>query len=127
MRVIDAFMEGLNMEAAGFRRSAPNETGRPSYDPRDLLKLYVYGYFNKIRSSRKLMAECTRNSSLGLLLLFVKKRTGPTWPTTWFAPRLTGSGAFADVYSVMANWGADLITLRQYIPLSLWKKLARAD
>lgn len=35
------------------------------------------------------------------------KRTNPTWPTTWFAPRLTGSGAFTDVYSVMANWGAN--------------------
>ena len=34
-------------------------------------------------------------------------RTNPTWPTTWFAPRLTGSGAFKDVYSVMANWGAN--------------------
>ncbi|HEY5584471.1 MAG TPA: transposase, partial [Ruminiclostridium sp.] len=43
-------------------------TGRPSYDPRDLLKLYVYGYFNKIRSSRKLMAECTRNIELFFLL-----------------------------------------------------------
>ncbi len=35
------------------------------------------------------------------------KRTNPTWPTTWFAPRLTGKGAFKDVYSVMANWGAN--------------------
>jgi L-fucose isomerase len=35
------------------------------------------------------------------------ERTDPTWPTTWFAPRLTGRGAFADVYSVMANWGAN--------------------
>jgi len=35
------------------------------------------------------------------------KRTDPTWPTTWFVPRLTGSGPFADVYSVMANWGAN--------------------
>ncbi len=35
------------------------------------------------------------------------KRTDPTWPTTWFAPRLTGHGAFTDVYSVMANWGAN--------------------
>ena len=34
-------------------------------------------------------------------------RTDPTWPTTWFAPRLTGKGAFTDVYSVMANWGAN--------------------
>ena len=35
------------------------------------------------------------------------KRTDPTWPTTWFVPRLTGEGAFRDVYSVMANWGAN--------------------
>jgi len=34
-------------------------------------------------------------------------RTNPTWPTTWFVPRLTGQGAFKDVYSVMANWGAN--------------------
>jgi L-fucose isomerase len=37
----------------------------------------------------------------------LQKRTDPTWPTTWFAPRLTGKGAFTDVYSVMANWGAN--------------------
>ena len=37
----------------------------------------------------------------------LEKRTDPTWPTTWFAPRLTGEGAFADVYGVMANWGAN--------------------
>lgn len=61
------------------------------------------------------------------------KRTDPTWPTTWFAPRLTGEGAFTDVYSVMANWGAnhgsltyghvgaDLITLASMlrIPVAL--------
>jgi L-fucose isomerase len=37
----------------------------------------------------------------------LQKRTNPTWPTTWFAPILTGTGAFKDVYSVMANWGAN--------------------
>jgi transposase len=68
VRVIDAFVDGLDMEAAGFRRAVPNETGRPPYNPRDLLKLYVYGYFNKIRSSRKLMAECTRNIELFFLV-----------------------------------------------------------
>jgi len=35
------------------------------------------------------------------------ERTSPSWPTTWFVPRLTGKGAFSDVYSVMANWGAN--------------------
>jgi transposase len=67
-RVIDAFIDSLDMEEAGFQRSIPNITGRPSYDPRDLLKLYVYGYFNKIRSSRKLMTECARNIELFFLL-----------------------------------------------------------
>ena len=57
VRVIDAFVNSLDMEALGFRRSQPEETGRPPYDPRDMLKLYIYGYFNKIRSSRKLMQE----------------------------------------------------------------------
>lgn len=37
----------------------------------------------------------------------LNERTDPTWPTTWFVPRLNGKGAFADVYSVMANWGAN--------------------
>ena len=37
----------------------------------------------------------------------INKRTDPTWPTTWFVPNLTGTGAFKDVYSVMANWGAN--------------------
>lgn len=68
VRVIDAFIDGLNLQEAGFQRATPNEMGRPCYDPRDLLKLYVYGYFNKIRSSRKLMAECTKNIELFFLL-----------------------------------------------------------
>ncbi|OPX41843.1 transposase DDE domain protein [Ruminiclostridium hungatei] len=68
VRVIDAFVDSLDLTVAGFIRTIPKETGRPSYDPKDLLKLYVYGYFNKIRSSRKLMAECTRNIELFYLL-----------------------------------------------------------
>ena len=43
----------------------------------------------------------------GIVHKILDKRTDPTWPTTWFAPRLTGKGAFTDVYSVMANWGAN--------------------
>jgi len=68
VRVIDAFVDGLDMETLGFNRSEPAETGRPAYDPRDLLKLYIYGYFNKIRSSRKLRRECSRNIELFWLL-----------------------------------------------------------
>jgi len=68
VRVIDAFVDGLNIEKLGFTKAKPAETGRPPYDPRDLLKLYIYGYFNKIRSSRKLMKECQRNIELFYLL-----------------------------------------------------------
>jgi transposase len=53
-RVIDAFVDGLNMNVLGFERGAAADTGRPGYDPRDLLKLYLYGYLNQIRSSRRL-------------------------------------------------------------------------
>ncbi|HOV25688.1 IS1182 family transposase [Acetivibrio straminisolvens] len=68
VRVIDAFVDSLDLTGAGFIRTTPNETGRPPYSPKDLLKLYVYGYFNRIRSSRKLMIECTRNIELFYLL-----------------------------------------------------------
>jgi transposase len=68
VRVIDAFIDNLDIEGLGFQKSVPCWTGRPPYDPRDLLKLYVYGYFNKVRSSRKLMAECSRNIELFFLL-----------------------------------------------------------
>lgn len=49
-RVIDAFVDGLSMSELGFERAEAAETGRPGYDPRDLLKLYVYGYLHTVRS-----------------------------------------------------------------------------
>ena len=67
-RVVDAFVEKLVMSQFGFERAQAAETGRPGYDPRDLLKLYLYGYLNQIRSSRRLEAECRRNVELMWLL-----------------------------------------------------------
>jgi transposase len=64
VRFIDAFVDGLDLKKLGFKRVEPEETGRPSYDPSDLLKLYVYGYLNQVRSSRKLGRECCRNVEL---------------------------------------------------------------
>jgi len=64
VRVVDAFVDGLDVRKLGFRRSVPVSTGRPPYDPRDLLKLYLYGYLNEIRSSRRLERECCRNVEL---------------------------------------------------------------
>jgi transposase len=60
-RVIEAFVGRLDMTKLGFLRAEPADTGRPGYDPRDLLKLYLYGYLQQVRSSRRLEAECQRN------------------------------------------------------------------
>src|SRR6266478_2116566 len=67
-RVIDAFVGRLDMAGLGFERAEAAETGRPGYDPRDLLKLYLYGYLQQIRSSRRLESECRRNIELMWLL-----------------------------------------------------------
>ena len=67
-RVIDAFVGRLVMSQLGFERSEAADTGRPGYDPRDLLKLYLYGYLNQVRSSRRLEAECRRNVELMWLI-----------------------------------------------------------
>ena len=68
VRVIDAFVEMLNMVELECTNAKPKSTGRPPYDPKDMLKLYVYGYFNGIRTSRKLERECKRNIELMWLL-----------------------------------------------------------
>src|SRR5580698_6706690 len=67
-RVVDAFVGQLDMEKLGFERAQPADTGRPGYNPRALLKLYLYGYLNQIRSSRRLEAECRRNVEVMWLL-----------------------------------------------------------
>lgn len=61
VRVIEAFVDTLDLVELGFERAVPAEEGRPGYDPRDLLGLYLYGYLNKTRSSRRLERETHRN------------------------------------------------------------------
>ena len=72
VRFIDAFVDQLDLAAAGFIRVAPKATGRPGYAPGDLLKLYIYGYLNRVRSSRRLEAECHRNIEVIWLLRSLK-------------------------------------------------------
>lgn len=70
-RVIDAFVDSLDIETAGFTKSSPHPKGpkgSPAFDPADMLKLYLYGYLNRIRTSRKLENECRRNLELIWLL-----------------------------------------------------------
>ena len=72
VRFIEAFVDGLDLGAAGFVRVQPKTTGRPGYDPADLLKIYIYGYLNRIRSSRRLEAEAHRNIEAIWLLRHLK-------------------------------------------------------
>ena len=77
VRFIDAFVDSLNLENLGFKHSIPAEVGRPPYNPSDLLKLYIYGYLNQIRSSRKLERECRRN----LEVMWLMKKLTPDFKT----------------------------------------------
>jgi transposase len=64
VRVIDAFVEALDLRSLGFDGVVPEATGRPSYHPALLLKLYIYGYLNRVQSSRRLEREAGRNVEL---------------------------------------------------------------
>jgi transposase/macrodomain Ter protein organizer (MatP/YcbG family) len=61
VRAIDAFVDNLDLSGLGFDGVAPEATGRPSYHPSRLLKLYIYGYLNRVQSSRRLEREAGRN------------------------------------------------------------------
>jgi transposase, IS4 family len=77
VRFIDAFVANLNLKDLGFQHAELEETGRPPYDPADMLKLYIYGYLNRIRSSRSLEKECKRN----LELMWLLKKLAPDFKT----------------------------------------------
>jgi transposase len=68
VRVVDAFVNSLNMQVLGFTKGTPLSKGRPPYNPADLLKLYVYGYLHQTRSSRRLERECQCNIEVLWLL-----------------------------------------------------------
>jgi transposase len=72
VRFIDAFVDKLNLATAGFVGVEAKATGRPGYAPGDLLKLYIYGYLNRVRSSRRLEAETHRNIEVIWLLRHLK-------------------------------------------------------
>ena len=72
VRIIDLFVESINLTVYKFVIKTSKE-GRPAYHPKDLLKLFVYGYLNHIRSSRQLEKECKRN----IELLWLMKELAP--------------------------------------------------
>jgi transposase len=77
VRVIDVFVDTLDLAGLGFRKVAAEATGRPPYAPGDLLKLYVYGYLNQMRSSRRLEREACRNVEV----LWLINRLTPSFKT----------------------------------------------
>ena len=87
------FFDGLDLAAAGFERVQPKATGRPGYDPADLLKLYLYGYLNRVRSSRRLEAETHRN----LEVIWLLRRLRPDFKTIADF-RKTNRGSFRQVF-----------------------------
>jgi transposase len=64
VRFLDAFVASLDLRALGFTHAVVQHTGAPPYAPADLLRLYLYGYLHRVRSSRRLEAECHRNVEL---------------------------------------------------------------
>ena len=77
IRFLDVFVEKLDLVTLGFTHAMPADTGRPPYDPGDLLRLYLYGYLNRIRSSRRLEMEARRN----LELLWLLRKLRPDFKT----------------------------------------------
>jgi transposase len=90
-RVIDGFIGQLDVHELGFARSVAAGTGRPPYDPRDLLKLYVWGYVNEIRSSRKLERACGQNVEL----MWLVRKLAPDFKTIADFRRDNGQGIVA--------------------------------
>lgn len=86
VRVVAAYVDRLLLGPLGFAKAVPRATGRPPYDPADLLKLYLYGYLHRIRSSRRLESECQRNVEVMWLL----NRLTPDFKTIAEFRRLNG-------------------------------------
>jgi transposase len=88
VRVVDAFVNELDLAELGFESVQAAETGRPSYHPTVLLKIYVYGYLNRVQSSRRLERECQRN----LELMWLTGRMAPDFKTIADFRRDNGKG-----------------------------------
>jgi len=88
VRAVDAFVEELDLKALGFEGAEPAARGRPSYHPAVLLKLYIYGYLNRIASSRRLEREAQRNVEL----MWLTGRLAPDFKTIADFRRDNGAG-----------------------------------
>ena len=85
VRIVDAFIDELDLAVLGFAGVIPEATGRPSYHPVTLLKIYLYGYLNRVQSSRRLERKTQRNIELMWLTGRLAPDSGrsPTSAGTW--------------------------------------------
>ncbi len=89
VRVVDVFVDELDLGGLGFDRAVPEATGRPGYHPAMLLKLYIYGYLNRVQSSRRLEREAGRNVEV----MWLTTRLAPDHKTIAdFRKEFEGSG-----------------------------------
>jgi transposase len=88
VRIVDAFVDELDLPSMGFEGTEPAATGRPSYHPAALLKIYIYGYLNRVQSSRRLERECQRN----LEVMWLTGRLAPDFKTIADFRRDNGAG-----------------------------------
>lgn len=141
VRVVDAFVDSLDLQALDFAKVEPAATGRPPYHPGDLLKLYVYGYLNQVRSSRRLERESQRNVEL----LWLLNRLRPDFKTIADFRKENPKAivgvcrAFVRFCHEQALYGAELIAIdgskfkavaskkALYTPKRLKRELARLD
>lgn len=113
VRVLNAFVDTLDMKVLGFARVVPARTGRPPYDPADLLKLYLYGYLHQVRSSRRLERECGCN----LEVMWLMNRLVPDFKTIAdfrkdHGPALVGvCRTFVGFCREQALFGAELVAI----------------
>jgi transposase len=77
VRIVDVFVDELDLTTLGFKGTAPAITGRPSYHPGVMLKIYIYGYLNRVPSSRRLERDCQRNVEL----MWLTGRLAPDFKT----------------------------------------------
>jgi transposase len=101
VRAVDAFVDALDLAELGFEGVEPAATGRPSYHPSVLLKLYIYGYLNRVQSSRRLEREAGRNVEVMWLL----GRLAPDHKTIARTTVLRSARCAPASSSCAAGWG----------------------
>jgi transposase len=100
VRVIDVFVDELDLRALGFEGVVPETTGRPAYHPATMLKIYVYGYINQVQSSRRLERETARNVEM----MWLTGRLTPDFKTIADFRKDNG----AAIRSALVSFGAGL-------------------